>query len=300
MTKPHQKCDLKAVASDTRLNYLVWKGLWDNLTDDGFLCRKHPRCEEDNPSWWWVPSNPSSVYKQRRLMKPNPSPPTSQLHCILFTWNCRGRGGARSSPICPDLPQVPPPRPPSTQGLYQVNIPFFFPFHRPLTLHCQDPLESLFWAADDDRDHDQLRYLGDVPALRRFRILRQEMSDTEGETENFKNLDFGGSGMSSNIYLVLKIMLQRWLMTWSTSTSSARWSSRWLPWVWWAEAATFRFFTLSYQRSLLVITFLSKFHDIGSQIQQTAGDLEQAGLLHRDIWVRKIPKTALASPVLRC
>ena len=64
----------------------------------------------------------SSVYKQRRLIKP-----TSQLHCILFTWNCRGRGGARSSPICPDLPQVPPPRPPSTQGLYQVNIPFFLP-----------------------------------------------------------------------------------------------------------------------------------------------------------------------------
>ena len=132
MTKPHQKCDLKAVASDTRLNYLVWKGLWDNLTDDGFLCRKHPRCEEDNPSWWWVPSNPRRVIQfSLQAKKVDKTKPISTNFPValytLYLENCRGRGGARSSPICPDLPQVPPPRPPSTKGLYQVNIPFFLP-----------------------------------------------------------------------------------------------------------------------------------------------------------------------------
>ena len=130
----------------------------------------------------------SSVYKQRRLIKPNPSPPTSQLHCILFTWKIAGDG------VGPEAPQFAQTSlkylhldHPLRRACIRSTFLFFFPFHRPLTLHCQDPLESLFWAADDDRDHDQLRYLGDVPALRRFRILRQEMSDTEGETENFKN-----------------------------------------------------------------------------------------------------------------
>ena len=81
----------------------------------------------------------SSVYKQRRLIKP-----TSQLHCILFTWKIAGDG---VGPEAPQFAQT------SLKYLHLdhplrracIRSTFLFPpFHRPLTLHCQDPLESLF------------------------------------------------------------------------------------------------------------------------------------------------------------
>ena len=85
-----------------------------------------------------------SNYKSTTI-KDEQDDPRSQKICILLflqhnllvatderlllldhLWNYRGGGGTGGSPICPDLPQVPQPRPSSAQGLYQVNFPFSF------------------------------------------------------------------------------------------------------------------------------------------------------------------------------
>ena len=72
----------------------------------------------------------SSVYKQRRLIKPNPSPTTSQLHCILFTWKIAGDG---VGPEAPQFAQT------SLKYLHLdhplrracIRSTFFFVFHHP-------------------------------------------------------------------------------------------------------------------------------------------------------------------------
>ena len=137
-----------------------------------------------------LPPHPSSHFPTMSIkltINMNMLSPRSLKICMLSfltgSWTCRWWGGAGSSPICPDLPQIPPPRSPSKKSLHQViPLPSSITYS-PLN---QDPPESLFWTVDNDGDHDQLRHLGDVPALRRFRILWQKMPDTEGDAEKLK------------------------------------------------------------------------------------------------------------------
>ena len=63
----------------------------------------------------------------------NPNSKRKHEHLILHSWGnsikgtyngiiCRWWGGGGGPPICPNFPQVPPPRPPSSKGVYQVRF----------------------------------------------------------------------------------------------------------------------------------------------------------------------------------